>query len=105
MLPGPDYFPTGFAQALRLPGITFLVLGEFRQPVVLVGLREGRVLGTTMPETAIHEYRDLWARKDDIDRDPFYPPVQPEAKASSMESRPKCQFGPGALLLHAFHDL
>ena len=56
----------------------FLVLGELRQPIILVRLRVGGVLRATMPETTVdeHDYSRTW--KDNIHRNAFDTTMKPE---------------------------
>lgn len=85
MLPDPNHSPSGVPKACGLTSVAVLVLREFGQPVVLVGLRVGRMLRTPMPEAAIDKYGDSGLHEYDIHLDAFHAALQSEALAFSMK--------------------
>lgn len=105
MFPNADHLPSRFPQASRLPFVALLVLREFRSPVILVRLRECRMLRTSMPETSIDEHSDFRAEENDIDRDAFDAMMQSVPQPSRVVRRTESAFRFRILVLHPTHDL
>jgi hypothetical protein len=59
MLPDPEDAPPSGPEPGGLTAVALPVLRQFRQPVVLVGLRKRRVFRAAVPEAPIDEHRDL----------------------------------------------
>src|ERR1019366_3534867 len=70
VFPNPQDPPVGPPQGARHQKITRSVAGKFIFPKGAVGFRLGRVLGAAMPETAVHEDRQLELGKNKIGTHP-----------------------------------
>ena len=55
--------PPAFVQGRGLHRIPFSVAFEFGLPVLAIGLRDGSVDGTRVPEASVDEYRQLPTRE------------------------------------------
>lgn len=67
MLPDANHMPARIGKATVRVLVTRNVCGELFSPELGIGERKCRVLGTGVPETTVHEDRNLLPRKDDVD--------------------------------------
>ena len=78
MFPESQHQPTCVAEFLIMPSITFNVGRQFFDPPTPIGARCRTVLRAGVPEAAIKENRDTFARKEYVwtsPRNPRYGPI------------------------------
>ncbi len=66
MLPHPNHCPVKAAKRLRVPGVSLAIAFDLGTPPVGVRLGPCPVTRTTVPEAAIHEYKDSCAGEGDV---------------------------------------
>jgi hypothetical protein len=97
--------PLRCQKAIRL-AITGSVLLHLRGPVLGIRLRDRVVLGTSVPETAVHEHGQTCAGEDQVGRAPDRsdrPHRHPVPHAHRVDRTPQSEFGPGVAPLVGLH--
>ena len=93
MLPYPDYLPPNPSEISCNAPIAPLVLFQFIHPEMTVGIRNGGVLRTSMPEAPVHENCNTNGRKRKV-RGSFYGPMpSPSLQRMAPEERGQRKFG------------
>lgn len=69
VLPDSDHGPAGGCEGRVVPPVPVSVASKLCGPVEAISLRAGAMVGTSVPEAAVDENRELGSREDDVGAD------------------------------------
>jgi hypothetical protein len=69
VLPDSDHGPARVCEGRVVPPVPVFVAGKLWSPVEAICLRTGTMVGTSVPEAAVDENRELGSREDDVGTD------------------------------------
>jgi hypothetical protein len=69
VLPDSDHGPARGCEGRVVPPVPVFVASKLCSPVEAISLRTGAMVGTSVPEAAVDENRELGSREDDVGAD------------------------------------